>query len=48
MRVVFYKRDNKPVCTCDVCGRQDKWSNRWEAWEFGVGVGYRGCQSPLP
>lgn len=42
MKIVFDNRDNRPVHECNVCGRKDKWSNRWKALGFGIGVGYRG------
>lgn len=42
LNIVFKNTDKKPVCTCNVCGRQDKWSNRWRCVEFGIGIGYKG------
>lgn len=44
LKVVFDNRENKPVCTCNVCERTDKVSNRWKMIEFGVGIGYRGYE----
>ena len=42
MTIVFENRDKRPVCTCNVCSRTDKWSTWWRAVGFGVGIGYRG------
>lgn len=42
MKVVFNNQENRSVCTCNVCGRIDKWSNWWRATVFGVGIGYKG------
>lgn len=42
LKVVFDNRKNKPVCTCNVCGKQGVLSNRWKGIEFGIGIGYRG------
>ena len=44
LKIVFDNREGKPVCTCNVCGRQGKWSNRWVCMEFGIGIGYRGYE----
>jgi hypothetical protein len=42
MQIVFDNRADKPVWKCNVCDKQDVWSNRWKGIEFCIGVGYRG------
>jgi hypothetical protein len=42
LNIIFDNRNKKPVHKCNVCDRQDVWSNKWKAIGFGIGVGYRG------
>ncbi len=42
LEIVFENRDNKRIHECNVCNKVDRWTDKWMACEFGIGVGWRG------